>query len=291
MQNNSNLPQNINYHTIVLRNIKKQYPKLSDKETSVLSREIIFAPKNYKTQIDKEELPISEVRENLAEFIERDAAAKNFIPYSLDTEIADLIEQSNCETSSMNEYYRWVSATQDILQHTGDGEVTQEDLDERKQFISLSYDREAEILLCLSLYESNPLVQNKEKIALLQFKLARLRELRSIVKNTTAHLKHKHKDHIWQLYCEYCQQLSAKDIPINKNLNLNLNINIDINHGNDEDLDDNFSHLEYIQEIVLLMMRILELPQSQNQRMENSMEAPSSVVLTAKNSVKQQNIK
>lgn len=289
MTKNENLPQDTNYLSIIHRAIKKQYPKLPDKETAVLSREVIFAPQNYNTLSDSKKMPITEVRENLADLIEREASTKNFIPYSLDSEIADLIEQSNCETSSMNEYYRWISATQDILQHTGDGEVTDEDLDERKQFLSMSYDREAEILLCLALYEGAPSPQNKEKSDLLLFKLARLREMRSIVQNTASYTNHIHKDHMWQQYCHYCQELSKKNIPITANFNLNLNINID--HSKDEDLNENYSHLEYIQEIILLMMRILELQQTPNQREENSHETPSHAVLNAKDSTKQQNVK
>ena len=40
------------------------------------------------------------------------------------------------------------------------------------------YDREAEILLCLSLYEGAGAEINREKINMLRFKLARLREMR-----------------------------------------------------------------------------------------------------------------
>ncbi len=275
-----------NYLAITLNHLKKQYPTLSDKETNILCREVIFAPQTYSAKINEKKLPITEVRENLADFIERDAAAKDFIPYSLDSEIADLIEQSNCETSSMNEYYRWVSATQDILQHMSDEEITHEDLDERKQFIALSNDREAELLLCLALYEGTQTEKNKEKIDLLQFKLARLREMRSIVRNTSDYIKHKHKDHLWQQYCQYCQELSKKDIPITQNLNLNLNINID--HSKDEDLDDNYSYFEYLQNTVLLMMRLLELPQPQNQHTENSVQETSGIELKALHSDKQQ---
>ena len=215
-----------NYSAILSKNINKHYPKLTEPEKKLLVHELIFAPKNYQTEIDNNLVPIKDIRQNLAEQIEREAAEKNFIPYSLDAEIADLIEQHNCETSSINEYYRWVSVTNEILQNANDGEVTDEDLQNRKNFISLSYEREAELLLCLGLYEAtnNPL--NKEKINLLHFKLARLRELRSIVKNVPDTKQHKHSRNNFDAYCEYCHQLLQNDISQPQNINLKLKINL-----------------------------------------------------------------
>lgn len=270
---NQQAPRPVNYDRIIRQHLKKAYPKLSERETAVLSREIIFAPAHYNVPLNDKPTPIASVRENLADTIERHAATENFIPYSLDAEIADLIEQSNCETSSMNEYYRWVSATYDILRHTQDGEITDEDLSERKTFITLSYDREAELLLCLSLYEGAGLAHNQEKVNLLRFKLARLRELRSIVKNTADHTTHKHKLHNLEAYCQYCAELMQKDI--HQPLNLNLKLNLDIEHSNDEDLDENYSHLSRLREMILLMMRLLELPVEQNQRVNPQTLTPA----------------
>ena len=139
--------KDINYYAAIRKYLQKQYPKMDKTGVSALCREAVFAPGGYAVEIDGTNAPITAVRENLADFIERDNANKNFIPYSLDAEIADLIEKNNCETSSMNEYYRWISATADIVRHTGDGEVTESDASERSEFITMSYDRESEILL------------------------------------------------------------------------------------------------------------------------------------------------
>lgn len=255
-----------------LKYMKRMYPETSAKQLNVLNREIIFAPKNFETEVNNTEAPIKKIRQNLADYIERDASAKNFIPYSLDTEIADLIENNNCETSSMNEYYRWIGATLDILHHTSDGDITQEDLNERKNFISMSYDRETEILLCLALYEGSGKIQNKEKINLLRFKLARLREMRSIVKNTPSltEQRHEHARNTLNDYCTYCRSLLLKEPELLPNINVKLNIDID--HSNDEDIQEEYSHLDYLREIVLHMMHTLELSQSQNEHLKKQQE-------------------
>ena len=260
-------PQPVNYYAIIHDHLKKQYPTANEKELNVLTREVVFAPNDYTTEINQKALPINSVRKNLADFVERDAAAKNFIPYSLSAELANLIEQSSCETSSMNEYYRWVSATQDILSHTSDGDVTHEDLVERNNFVTLSYDREAEILLCLSLYEGANAEINREKINMLRFKLARLREMRIMISNTTTLIQHKHKEihNKVSTYCQYCHKL-LKELPTFTEFNLNLTLNSV--HNNDEDLEDSYSHLENLRAIILYMMRRRELPQFQNEREE-----------------------
>ena len=96
--------KDINYYAAIRKYLQKQYPKMDKTGVSALCREAVFAPGDYAVEIDGTNAPITTVRESLADFIERDNANKNFIPYSLDAEIADLIEKNNCETSSMNEY-------------------------------------------------------------------------------------------------------------------------------------------------------------------------------------------
>lgn len=254
--------KNTNYYNIIKKHLKKQYPSAPKEEKDALCREVIFAPKTYPVTISGKETQISAVRENLADFIERDRAEKSFIPYSLDAEIADLIESTNCETSSMNEYYRWISATAEIVRNTSDGDVTEQDIAERRDFISMAYDREAEILLCLALYEAAGSERNKEKIDMLKFKLARLREMRSIVSNTTDRVS-INKDKLHQ-YCKYCNELLG--ITANNFTDFNLKLSVNINHNTQEDMDDDFSYLDYLKGLILNLMRKFEISSDQNQR-------------------------
>ncbi len=256
-----------NYYGIIKKHLNRQYPKISEEENAALCREVIFAPKEYPVEIDGKPMKIADIRTNLADFIERGSAEKNFIPYSLDAEIADLIEHTNCETSSMNEYYRWISATNEIVRNTSDGDVTEHDVSERREFITMSYDRESEILLCLALYEASGAEIHKEKINLLKFKLARLREMRSIVSNTTDRVKiNKDKLH---MYCDYCRELLGLNYNNPENFNLKLNLNI---NDNEEDLSDDYSYLEHLKGIILHMMRRFDKSSEQNQRTDKLLE-------------------
>lgn len=256
----------VNYYTLIRDNLRRQDETLNEAETTALCREIVFAPESYTVETNDKEKNIGRVREDLADFIERDSANKNFIPYSLDAEIADLIERSNCETSSINEYYRWISVTADIIRNTEDGKITREDVSERNGFITMSYEREAEILLCLALYESADSAKNRSKIDMLRFKLARLREMRSIVRNTpeAVNVRSAVSKEEFRRYEEYCRRLMEEKTIYTSNFNLKLKLNI--NHITEEDLEDDFSYMDYLRRVVLHMMRKLEKDSFENRR-------------------------
>lgn len=257
-----------NYYNIIKKHLKKQYPSITDSENQALCREVIFAPQEYQIELNNNTSDISGLRKNLADYIEKDSSEKNFIPYSLDAEIADLIETTNCETSSMNEYYRWISVTNEIVRNTSDGDITEQDIGARKEFLNMSNDRESEILLCLALYEAAGVEQNKEKIDMLRFKLARLREMRSIVRNTSDQVKiNSDKLH---LYCKYCRKLL--ELNYNNPENFNLKLNLNINDNKDEDLADDFSYLDHLKRIILYMMRKLEKSTIQKERGDETQE-------------------
>lgn len=254
-----------NYYNVIKRHLNKQYPSVSEKENAVLCREVIFAPEVYPVEVNGKAAPISAIRENLADFIERDRSEKSFIPYSLDAEIADLIENTNCETSSMNEYYRWISATAEIVRNTSDGDVTEKDISERRDFIDMAFNREAEILLCLALYEAAGAEHNKEKIEMLKFKLARLREMRSIVSNTTDRVR-PNKDKLHQ-YCKYCNELLG--VTANNFTDFNLKLSVIVNDNTEDEMDDGFSYLDHLKRLILYMMRKFEISSDQNRRVKN----------------------
>ena len=265
-----------NYYLLIQKQLKKQYAEMEKSELNALTREIVFAPDNYAAEIDGRAVPIAAVRESLANSIERSAEGEIAIPYSLDAEIADMIEKNNCETSSMNEYYRWITATAEIIRNMGDGEITEQDVEERNSFIAHSFDREAEILLCLSLYGNAPTPKNREKINMLQFKLARLREMRSIVRNTstlvnTREITEEKRDKI-RAYYHYCRDLLAQKA--NSSPNFNQKLKLYINDYSDEDFDEDlpFMDMDDLRTAVLEMMREAEGAAAGNYRTQNADE-------------------
>ena len=105
--------------------------------------------------------------------------------------IAESLENIRCETSSQNEYFAWIDDAKKILDGMKDGCVTGEDIKEKEDFIEESWQREIELMTCLSLYEksNNPLA--KKRHAELLIKLQRLRQLRSALKVGTKNYSDK----------------------------------------------------------------------------------------------------
>ena len=99
--------------------------------------------------------------------------------------IAESLENTRCETTSQNEYFTWSDEGETIMKHMTDGCVDAADLAEKEDFIKDSYQREAELLTCLGLYEksNNPLAKKRHQE--LMIKLQRLRQIRSALENGT----------------------------------------------------------------------------------------------------------
>lgn len=110
-------------------------------------------------------------------------------------DLAASIERINCETSTQNEYFTWIEESQTIIRHMTDGEITDDDLQERTDFLRMSFQRETELMTCLGLYERSLALGNKqaeEKYRELRYKLQKLREMRSCIQtNTRADKEHK----------------------------------------------------------------------------------------------------
>ena len=66
-----------------------------------------------------------------------------------------------------------------------DGFVSHEDLYERNEFLEMSYQREAELMVCISLYQNSVFKGAKDKANELTYKLTKLRQMRSMIKQTT----------------------------------------------------------------------------------------------------------
>lgn len=93
--------------------------------------------------------------------------------------IAESLEKIRCETSPLNEYFSWIDEAHRLMERMTDGHVSEDDIRDKDDFIKESWQREAELLTCLSLYEKSNNPHAKERHAILLLKLQRLRQIRS----------------------------------------------------------------------------------------------------------------
>ena len=159
---------------ILSRAVQNRF-KVGREEGDILARQITLAPKDIKLKVGNQNLRVDEMQYLMAKDVGEDLLSM----------LADSYEQINSESTSSREYFRWLDETEDIIKHMNDGFVSHEDLNERNDFLDMSYQREAELMVCISLYQNSSFEGAKEKVNELSYKLTKLRQMRSMIKQTT----------------------------------------------------------------------------------------------------------
>lgn len=159
---------------------------LNEQQLRQATRETIFAPSDRKIKLGNAPQTADEMRLQVVKNIENGGIAETtrfFDEMGLKEAIS--IENVNSETSSSQEYFRWLNETSEILKNMNDGYVSDKDLSERNGFLEITHQREAELMVCLGLLANcrNPKAQEEYKK--LHYKLTHLREMRASIKERT----------------------------------------------------------------------------------------------------------
>lgn len=166
---------------VLKKAIVKQFPMMEAGQLERIAREAAFAPKNRMIEIDENRrLNAEDLRFVVANGMEKaPIEERNFL-------YANSIENLNSETSSVEEFFRWLSETTTILKHMNDGYVTEEDAKERQSFLDFTDQRESELMVCLGLYQSCRSPQAEERAKFIRYKLQKLREMRMSIQAYTS---------------------------------------------------------------------------------------------------------
>ena len=152
-----------NPRVIVAQAVRREFPDLPYDEVQKATRELVLAPRRASVKVGNKDIPVAD----------------------LQYQIAESIELINSETNSAQEYFSWFQESAEIMQHMNDGYISDADLKERNDWISASYTREAEIQTCLALYASSSFPEARKKYEILYNKLAKLRQIRTAIKECT----------------------------------------------------------------------------------------------------------
>ena len=242
---------------IVKRALLSTYKDLNEKALRQATRETIFAPQDRRIKIGGRNVSASDLRYEVANTIENLGSDKS-IEHAQDLQsmIAQSIENINSETSSSQEYFRWLDETTDILKNMNDGFVTDDDLAKRNEFLDFSHQREAELLVCLGLYQSSKNPEAQEKAKMIRYKLIKLREMRSAIENRT-----RNKADVEISRAEYEAAIpyyklyrGLAKLPFGYDIARQQKINLNINHDDDDDLDEDFNYYDNLLNVVLDQM-------------------------------------
>ena len=246
---------------IIKRALLSTYKDLNEKALRRTTRETVFAPQDRQIKIGGRKISASDLRYEVADTIEKLGNSKNVSEIQenvshaedLQSMLAQSMESINSETSSSQEYFRWLDETTDILKNMNDGFVTEEDLEKRNEFLDFSHQREAELLVCLGLYQSSKNPEAQEKAKQIRYKLTKLREMRSAIENRTRNQADKEVSRAeyeaaipyYKLYRGLAKLPFGYDIAYQKKIQLG------INHDDDDDLDEDFNYYDNLLNVIL----------------------------------------
>lgn len=230
--------------TQIVRNaLKKTYKQLDERALEQTTRETMLAPKDRMIPVGGHNISASDLRQKVAQTIENlGSNPEQNLDQAFDLQmmVAHSLESINSETNSSQEYFRWLDDASDIIKNMNDGFVSQSDLDERNEFLEMSHQREAELLVCLSLYANSNSPRAAEQADLIRYKLKKLREMRSAIENTTrdkADVKVPVEEYQIAIpYYKLYKGLSKK--PFGFDISSAQKSNLGINHDEDDDITD-----------------------------------------------------
>jgi len=179
---------------IVKKGIKKNYPEIPNGANDRLASQIMHLDNDEMLKMGPDKITVKDLLYHLAKSL----------------------EETDSGTGSHNEYLEWVKDTRDILKNMNDGQITDEDIAQREDFVKDSFNREAEIMVCIGLYEKSSSPASKQKAAELKHKLLKLREMRSIVTRYTKSKPMAKVEQQHQLEQEKRKEQATTDYMLNK---------------------------------------------------------------------------
>ena len=220
------------------------YQDIKKNRLNQLTREVIYGPQKRTVTIMGERTNISDLRFKLANSLENTHSNKNaYANTDFDMMIASSIETLNSETNSEQEYFRWLDDCSEIIKDMNDGFVTKDDLDSRNNFLEMSHQREADLMLCLELYAGSSHPKAAEKAARLRYKLQKLREMRQVIEAQTkneADVKISKQEYemalpYYKLFKSLARLPYGEDLPAERRA-------LGINHETDFDLSPSYDY-------------------------------------------------
>lgn len=252
--------------------LEKQYPNITDINKKVAVREMLFAPESRMIEIDdKRKMGAEDLRFVTANALETpDENHMNF-------KHAQSIEDINSGIDPVAEYFSWLGETTSILNHLNDGFITKDDAEERERFLDLTDQREADLMVCLGLYESCKSKGAEERIRFVRYKLQKLREMRTSIKfltRTGQDVETTRSEYDAAIpYYKYFKNLQR--LPYGYDMPYEQKVKLGISHENDEDLAEDYDHYADIINQMLDQMRQSDMQRQVLREQEKDMQQNS----------------
>lgn len=224
--------------TEISKIVKDCFPDADDAQVQTILREVVFAPDDYEIEYNGQKLSRNEAAQKISEHICNDFAGDD--PKA---EYADMLESSA-----------------EIIKHTNDGYITDEDADERENFLIRINKREFELYMALSVLSSKYVKDEKNLKNELIFRIRRLREINDLIRKYSRAERGAEvgREEYERALPIYKMLKSLKGLGYGYNLSKKERLSLDIDHDDDEDLDNDYAFSDWIKRLMLLQIRRME---------------------------------
>ena len=214
------------------------FPEADDSELQMILREVVFAPDDYEIEYHGQKINRKDAAKKLSEYI-----CSNLAQDDAKAEYDDLLD------SAAN-----------IIKHTNDGYISDEDAGERENFLIRINKREFELYLALGVLSSGYAEGENNLKNELIFRIRHLREMNDLIRKYSRDgkgIEVSRADYERALPI-YKMLKSLKGLGYGYNLSRKERVNLDIDHDDDEDLAEDFAFSDWIKRLMLLQIRKME---------------------------------
>ena len=215
--------------------VQQCYPQLDKAGARDVLRELILAPKSDSITIGNAQYSRSEVIQTLQ--------------YPLNGE--------NEEKPFDERYHDLMEAALKTIKHMNDGYITEEDYEERKNFLDKINKKEFQVFTLLALLKSCHSLDNPELTGQLIYKVRSLRELNDLIRKYTKDAVAVNTDvrDYEQAKLIYKILKSLQGLGYGYTISPKEKENLGISHDDDEDLSEDYSFDNWLRRLMLLQLR------------------------------------
>ncbi|MDY4689265.1 MAG: hypothetical protein SPC24_01685, partial [Alphaproteobacteria bacterium] len=215
--------------------VQQCYPQLDKAGARDVLRELILAPKSDSITIGNAQYSRSEVIQTLQ--------------YPLNGE--------NEEKPFDERYHDLMEAALKTIKHMNDGYITEEDYEERKNFLDKINKKEFQVFTLLALLKSCHSLDNPELTGQLIYKVRSLRELNDLIRKYTKDAVAVNTDvqDYERAKLIYKMLKSLQGLGYGYTISPKEKENLGISHDDDEDLSEDYSFDNWLRRLMLLQLR------------------------------------
>ena len=224
------------------------FPNISRQNAKTIFREVILAPDDYVVEFND----------------------KSYDKKRLSALLAHELALSCVEETPQQTYHDIMENAAEIIKHMNDGYITDEDYEERQNFLGL-LERYEFMLFAAYCFLFLSKTYEEAQINEILLNIIRLREVRDLISNYTRDEKGitTDKDEFERARPIYKMLKSLKNLGYDYNFSPKERESLNIDHEEDDDLKETFRHENWLKRIMLLQLRN-EIPEEEAQTTEVS---------------------